>query len=57
MKKSQAGEGLTYSWDKVNVFASTTQGCGKKKVTQEKHILKDGEWDKGERWDIEKTVY
>lgn len=40
-KKSQAGEGLTYSWDKVNVFASTTQGCGKKKVTKEKHILKD----------------
>ncbi|XP_050686279.1 protein white-like [Eriocheir sinensis] len=39
-KKSQAGEGLTYSWDKVNVFASTTQGSGKKGVTQ-KHILKD----------------
>lgn len=39
--KSKADEGLTYSWNKVNVFASSTQGCGKKKVTQEKHILKD----------------
>lgn len=39
--KTQPGEGITYSWNKVNVFASTTQGCGRKKVTQEKHILKD----------------
>ncbi|XP_042213035.1 protein white-like [Homarus americanus] len=34
-------EKLTYSWDNVNVFASTTTGCGKKKVTKAKHILKN----------------
>ncbi|KAG0728548.1 Protein white [Chionoecetes opilio] len=39
--KTKQEEGITYSWDKVNVFASSTQGCGRKKVTQEKHILKD----------------
>lgn len=39
--KTKASEGITYSWDKVNVFATSTQGCGKKKLTKEKHILKD----------------
>ncbi|XP_069194076.1 protein white-like [Procambarus clarkii] len=34
-------ERLTYSWEKVNVFALHLKGFGKKKVTQEKHILKD----------------
>lgn len=33
---------LTYSWENISVFAHITQGCGKKKTTEEKHILKDG---------------
>nr|XP_053629074.1 protein white-like [Cherax quadricarinatus] len=40
-KKLSGGEQLTYSWEKVNVFAVTATGCGKKKKTQETHILKD----------------
>lgn len=55
-KKTRAGDGLTYSWDKVNVYASTSQGFGKKKVTQEKHILKDGKFKRHEEKDIMEAV-
>ncbi|KAK4306529.1 hypothetical protein Pmani_021646 [Petrolisthes manimaculis] len=39
--KGQSSEGITYSWQNINVFARTTQGCGRKKTTSEKHILKN----------------
>lgn len=37
----KATERLTYSWENLNIFASVTQGCGRKKTVTEKHILKD----------------
>ncbi|XP_071518443.1 protein white-like isoform X2 [Panulirus ornatus] len=39
-KSSSTGERLTYSWQKVNVFATSTAGCCSN-TTSEKHILKD----------------
>ncbi|XP_068243394.1 protein white-like [Palaemon carinicauda] len=35
------GEGLTYSWENLNVYAPVLQGCCKRSQISEKHILRN----------------